>query len=138
MLRPSGSNNRKQSLRTNQFGRRTLITRMHAANIPLEDICQFTGHENVVSLKAYLKITDQRLAEKVKAVQRLEMRPAQMERVTKRRRTTKKFNDDSIEEEEEEETTTLSQQVHETAQMAALPSGSVFNNCSFTFNITRN
>ena len=112
---------------------------MHAANIPLEDICQFTGHGNVVSLKASLGITDQRLAEKVKAVQRLEMRPVQMERVTKRRRTTKKFNDDSIEEEEEEEeTTTLSQQVHETAQMAALPPGSVFNNCSFTFNITRN
>jgi hypothetical protein len=124
--------------RTNQFGRRTLITRMHASGIPLDDICQFTGHGNVVSLKSYLGITDERLAEKVKAVQRLEMRPVQVERVTKRRKTTKKTMEDSVEEEEEEETITLSQQVRLMPQTASLPSGSVFNNCTFTFNITRN
>ena len=124
--------------RTNQFGRRTLKTRMHASGIPLDDICQFTGHGNVVSLKSYLGITDERLAEKVKAVQRLEMRPVQVERVTKRRKTTKKTMEDSVEEEEEEETITLSQQVRLMPQTASLPSGSVFNNCTFTFNITRN
>lgn len=55
--------------RTNQFGRRTMVTRMYKAGFSMEEIMIFTGHQSLENLKTYITMPDDTLIAKASAVQ---------------------------------------------------------------------
>ena len=120
--------------RTNQFGRRTLVCRMHGAGFSIEEIMLFTGHTTPSSVKAYLDISDDFLFRKTAAAQRLPNASSEYKRVdrhSKRRKVDYSQEDGAVLEEEEEE---ISSQEEVKMITAPAQSGFVFNNCQVTIN----